>query len=100
MPTPATAAALFGALGAGGAAAMLGINRRNSAGATETDTSPHALGRRKTSMDQVNEDPSFSQHRMMGEYNWRRNYGASFAHNSHNKFPSRRASSGSEPRVV
>ncbi|KAG2188620.1 hypothetical protein INT44_001375 [Umbelopsis vinacea] len=85
MPGPGTFFTL-GAVGAAGAAAM--FNRRNSSG-TEQDNNtsnmtPHALGRRRSSADN---DLSFSESRKMGEYNWRRHYGANFSHNSSKQFP-------------
>ncbi|KAG2184595.1 hypothetical protein INT43_000504 [Umbelopsis isabellina] len=85
MPGPGTIFTI-GAVGAAGAAAM--FNRRNSAGAVadqdNTNMSPHALGRRRSSADK---DLSFSESRKMGEYNWRRHYGANFGHNSSKEFP-------------
>ncbi|GAB5586017.1 hypothetical protein Unana1_00917 [Umbelopsis nana] len=83
MPGPATIFTL-GAVGAAGAAAM--FNRRSSAGSASDDTnlSPQAMGRRRSSADS---DLSFSESRKMGEYNWRRHYGANFGHNSSKQFP-------------
>ncbi|KAM3586791.1 hypothetical protein VKS41_001848 [Umbelopsis sp. WA50703] len=85
MPGPGTIFTL-GAVGAAGAAAM--FNRRNSAGTVadqdSTNMTPHALGRRRSSADN---DLSFSESRKMGEYNWRRHYGANFSHNSSRQFP-------------
>ncbi|KAI8376435.1 uncharacterized protein BYT42DRAFT_615173 [Radiomyces spectabilis] len=87
MPGPGTIITL-GAVGAAGAAAYVN-NRRNSMGTSEQNAeyplSPHAMARRRSST--VMPDHSWEA-RKQAEYHWRRNYGASFSHNSHKSFPS------------
>ncbi|KAI8076874.1 uncharacterized protein BX664DRAFT_344155 [Halteromyces radiatus] len=83
MPGPAT----FFTLGAVGVAGAMGYRRRSSQANAEenpTDMSPHAMARRRSST--VQPDAYWDQNRQ-ADYQWRRDYGANFSHNSQKKFP-------------
>ncbi|CAO3589265.1 hypothetical protein BCR42DRAFT_420262 [Absidia repens] len=84
MPGPAT----FITLGAVGVAGALGYRRNSqSSGGNENgqlDMNPHAMARRRSST--VQPDAAWDRNRQ-ADYHWRRDYGASFSHNSQKKFP-------------
>ncbi|KAI8335499.1 hypothetical protein BC941DRAFT_430499 [Chlamydoabsidia padenii] len=85
MPGPATT--LF-TLGAVGAAGVIGYRRNSQSNAVEggpMDMNPHAMARRRSST--VAPDASWDRNKQ-ADYHWRRDYGASFSHNSRKKFPS------------
>ncbi|KAI9299297.1 hypothetical protein BJ944DRAFT_253913 [Cunninghamella echinulata] len=73
-----------------GAAGAVAYSRRNSMnntvdpnGVPIPDNSPHAIARRRSS---ALPDSSYDA-RKQAEYQWRRDYGINFSHNSNKRFP-------------